>query len=207
MIYLVNYFYYSAILSFLLPLFAFKKRFKKHNFIGDVLLFSFWGVFGNLLIISYSYLYGNGHPAGHVFNLIQMLITLKILNSLGLIKRMYGFLIVFSILLFVFESLILNYLHTTNEGFHLFSLAVIIAITFKGLKNQSEQNEIQNKFTYSFCITFFIYSVSSIILAIYEKDLRTSSLIAAFIVILINNLLTIFQNLGITYSLWKLKEA
>lgn len=171
------------------------------------MVFSLWGILGNILIIVYSYLFRNGHPAGHIFNLVQMMILLNIFRSLGLVKYMFVFLFIILTSLFILESVVLKYWTFTNEGFHFLSLTILVALSYNGLRNQYELIDFQEKFAYHFSVIFFISSVSSIILAIYEEDLRTSSMIAAFIVIVTNNLITIFQNLGITYSLWKLKEA
>jgi hypothetical protein len=207
MFYLVNFFYYAAVISYLAPIFAYRKPFQTLKFLKNILAYSLWGILGNIIIIVYSYFFGNGHPAGHIFNLVQMLILLNIFRSLGLVRNMFGLLLILLALLFTLESIVLKYWTFTNEVFHFLSLTILVALSYNGLRNQSEQIDFQEKFANYFCVIFFISSVSSILLAIYEEDLRTSSLIAAFIVIVTNNLITIFQNLGITYSLWKLKEA
>jgi hypothetical protein len=110
-------------------------------------------------------------------------------------------------LLFSIEVSSIKRLFDPSFVFYVYSLFVISLISAFNLIKIFNGNQSLKSFDFNFSTTFFIYSVSSMLIGIYDVELRNKSEITAFILLILNNSLTIFQNLGITYSLWKLKEA
>jgi hypothetical protein len=195
----------TALVSFFAPISQLYTR-KRFQF---KLLFAylFLGLLVHILMLSIYYLLGNANPITHVYNFSSFILLMFLFEKNGLNKKVTFCALLFGFLLFAFEVSSVKRWLDPSFIFYVYSLFVISLASASILFKIIKRTQGLNSFEFYFSTTFFIYSVSSMILGIYDVELRNKSEITAFILLLLNNLLTIFQNLGIAYSLWKLKEA
>jgi hypothetical protein len=151
---------------------------------------------------------GSAIPVFHLTLLIRFYLIQIVLNQIVQLTKLNYFFGTIAFIVFYFESIVSNNWMKNNEILTVFvnlSLAVISIVSlfkiFQSIKSAL--------FNYSITVisSFLVISSSSLILSIYESDLRSSQSYAAFFLILFYNLIEISQNFAITYSLWKLREA
>jgi hypothetical protein len=165
------------------------------------------GLLAHLIIIVQIIYSGNANPITHIYNFLSFILLMFLFKRNGLHQNVTFGTLFIGTFLFSIEVSSVRRWFDPSFIFYVYSLFVISLASVSKLYKIYKGNQSLNSFEFYFSTTFFIYSVSSMLIGIYDVELRNKSEITAFILLVLNNLLTIFQNLGITYSLWKLKEA
>ena len=150
---------------------------------------------------------GTAVPVFHLFLLIRFYLVIILFNSLIKSPRLSIFISLLALCIFVAES---NQMHSwfeNNEMLTVFTNISLIILSFLNL-NKLLREERNSLFHLSFVVfgSFLFISSSSLILSIYESDIRSEPSLAAFFLVLYYNIIELIQNLVITNSLWKLKE-
>lgn len=124
------------------------------------------------------------------------------------IKRLRYYPALISLIIFLFETIICNGWLKNNEIQTVYVNICTAVISGIILMNHLKTND-QKEVLYKFLIygSFLFVSASSLILSLYESEIRQSPSMMAFFMIVIYNSVEIVQNLSIAFSLWKLKEA
>ncbi len=124
------------------------------------------------------------------------------------IKRLRYYPALISLIIFLFETIICNGWLKNNEIQTVYVNICTAVISVIILMNHLKTND-QKEVLYKFLIygSFLFVSASSLILSLYESEIRQSPSMMAFFMIVIYNSVEIVQNLSIAFSLWKLKEA
>lgn len=124
------------------------------------------------------------------------------------IKRLRYYPVLISLIIFLFETIICNGWLKNNEIQTVYVNICTAVISGIILMNHLKTND-QKEVLYKFLIygSFLFVSASSLILSLYETEIRQSPSMMAFFMIVIYNSVEIVQNLSIAFSLWKLKEA
>lgn len=201
----IAYFFYSiASVSYLTP-FLFQNMRKNLSQIITLKLFLIIGFSGNILMLFYSRFYGNPFFIAHIYDFIQYILLILLFKNLGF-KFLFPITLI-PISVFLYESVFLDGWLNNNELFYVISTLFISVISFIRLYQNLTRISDNNYFFNIIHGTFFICSISSIILGIYENEIRDGDVITAFFLIFLNNFITIVQNIGINLALWKLKEA
>jgi hypothetical protein len=124
------------------------------------------------------------------------------------VKHLRYYPVLISLIIFLFETIICNGWLKNNEiqtvYVNIFTSVISVIILVNYLKANDDKIVI-----YKFLIfgSFLFVSASSLILSLYESEIRQSPSMMAFFMIVIYNSVEIVQNLSIAFSLWKLKEA
>ena len=201
---LVYLIYLIATISFLSPFFLLNRT-ENTNQIKILKYFLIVGFIGNSVMLVYPWFFENPSPIAHIYDITQYIILILLLNNIG--SKQFFPIAFIPIVVFIYESIYLNGWFHYDELFYVISTVFIAVISLiKFYKNLNVNTEIKN-FSNIILVTFFVCSVSSIILGIYEKELRRGDVITAFTLIFLNNFITIVQNLGINIALWKLKKT
>lgn len=208
MVEILKGFIFFKYLSYCLALFViigYLKKFFQFRYLSIYLFVSLCtSIFERIVAVQL----GSAIPVFHLTLLIRFYLIQIVLNQIVQLTKLNYFFGTIAFIVFYFESIISNNWMKNNEILTVFvnlSLAVISIVSlfkiFQSIKS--------TLFNYSITVisSFLVISCSSLILSIYESDLRTSQSYAAFFLILFYNLIEISQNFAITYSLWKLKEA
>ena len=208
MVEILKGFIFFKYLSYCLALFViigYLKKFFQFRYLSIYLFVSLCtSIFERIVAVQL----GSAIPVFHLTLLIRFYLIQIVLNQIVQLTKLNYFFGTIAFIVFYFESIISYNWMKNNEILTVFvnlSLAVISIVSlfkiFQSIKS--------TLFNYSITVisSFLVISCSSLILSIYESDLRTSQSYAAFFLILFYNLIEISQNFAITYSLWKLKEA
>jgi hypothetical protein len=208
MVEILKGFIFFKYLSYCLALFViigYLKKFFQFRYLSIYLFVSLCtSIFERIVAVQL----GSAIPVFHLTLLIRFYLIQIVLNQIVQLTKLNYFFGTIAFIVFYFESIISNNWMKNNEILTVFvnlSLAVISIVSlfkiFQSIKS--------TLFNYSITVisSFLVISCSSLILSIYESDLRSSQSYAAFFLILFYNLIEISQNFAITYSLWKLKEA
>jgi hypothetical protein len=208
MVEILKGFIFFKYLSYCLALFViigYLKKFFQFRYLSIYLFVSLCtSIFERIVAVQL----GSAIPVFHLTLLIRFYLIQIVLNQIVQLTKLNYFFGTIAFIVFYFESIISDNWMKNNEILTVFvnlSLAVISIVSlfkiFQSIKS--------TLFNYSITVisSFLVISCSSLILSIYESDLRSSQSYAAFFLILFYNLIEISQNFAITYSLWKLKEA
>jgi hypothetical protein len=201
---LVYCFFFLALLSFSIPILRIFVGKHQHSLLKSYLII---GLLAHLIIIVQIIYSGNANPITHIYNFLSFILLMLLFKRNGLHQNVTFGTLFIGTLVFSIEVSSVRRWFDPSFIFYVYSLFVISLASVSRLYKIYKGNQSLNSFEFYFSTTFFIYSVSSMLIGIYDVELRNKSEITAFILLVLNNLLTIFQNLGITYSLWKLKEA
>lgn len=194
-----------ALISFFAPIFQLIRRKKLH--LKLLYAYLILGLLAHIIMLCIYYLLGNANPITHLYNFLSFILLMLFFKRNGLNQKVTFGTLFIGTLVFSIEVSSVRRWFDPSFIFYVYSLFVISLASASRLYKIYKGNQSLNSFEFYFSTTFFIYSVSSMLIGIYDVELRNKSEITAFILLLLNNLFTIFQNLGITYSLWKLKEA
>jgi hypothetical protein len=151
--------------------------------------------------------YGNTSAIIHFTFFLRFILALTVLYRISKFRIFFYTCLLLGSLLFIYETFILKLLHHNNELMTVYVNTVITIWSLTYLINSKRINDSESKYNFMISGTFLLISGSSLILSVYESDIRSSPTYAAFFLILYYNLLEILQYFGITYSLWKLREA
>jgi hypothetical protein len=194
-----------ALISFFAPIFQLYGREKFQFKLLNAYLFL--GLLAHIIMLCIYYSLGNANPITHIYNFLSFILLMLLFKKNGLNQNVLVGTLFIGTLLFSIEVSSIKRLFDPSFVFYVYSLFVISLISAFNLIKIFNGNQSLKSFDFNFSTTFFIYSVSSMLIGIYDVELRNKSEITAFILLILNNSLTIFQNLGITYALWKLKEV
>lgn len=111
------------------------------------------------------------------------------------------------ICIFLFENFNQFALHGNDEVFTVFSNISIAGASiyyFYKLNAQKKSEVLSSLYILGF---FFFVSSSSLLISVYESEIRTTPSYLALFIIIFYNLMELIQNSGITLLLWRLKRS
>lgn len=172
-------------------------------------LLVFLSLLSQILGLCFFWWHINVFPVFHIWMFIRFILLLQFFKQDKFLTGQINGIYVLGILVFIYESLICNLWLENNELFTIFSNVVISYISLRLILKFFNRQffSVKNAFKSFLHIIFFITNSSALILSVYESDIRQETSSYAFFLVVFYCLIDIFQNLGITYSLWKLKEA
>jgi hypothetical protein len=183
----------------------------KYRTPDPIFKFIFWntiiGFIGYILFYLFSLYVQNSYPVGHFVTLFQFYTFLYLLISLNFPKLSTIILGLISTLIFIYYVINKNELFKIDEVNFTYCNIIYLIYSFWILKYNFGMNRNKIKRHVSVFAIIFISISSKIILGIFEKEIRSQETIISLILIIMFNVVIIFQNLGFYYSLWKLKEA
>jgi hypothetical protein len=140
---------------------------------------------------------------------VRFILLLEFFKRDKLLEGQIKFIYFLGTLVFIYESLICKLWLQNNELFTIFSNVFISYFSLRLILKCFSRVvfSTQDNFKLILYIIFFVSNSSALILSIYETEIRQETSGYAFFLVLFYCLLDIIQNFGITYSLWKLKEA
>lgn len=202
--YLVYLVYVIATISFLSPFYLINRT-EITKQIKILKCFLIFGFIGNTVLLVYPWFFENPSLFVHIYDLTQYIILIFLLKNIG--SKQFFLVAFLPIIVFIYEIVYFNGWFNYDELFYVTSTTVIALISLIKFYNNLKFNAEIKNFPNIILVTFFVCSVSSIILGIYEKEIRQGDVITAFTLIFLNNFITIVQNLGINLALWKLKKT
>lgn len=113
----------------------------------------------------------------------------------------------FGISIFLFENFNQFYIGGNNELFTVFSNISIALTSIYYLYKLNAQKQAGVASSLYILGIFFFVSCSSLIISIYESEIRTTPSYLALFIIIFYNLMELIQNLGITFLLWRLRRS
>jgi hypothetical protein len=192
MVEILKGFIFFKYLSYCLALFViigYLKKFFQFRYLSIYLFVSLCtSIFERIVAVQL----GSAIPVFHLTLLIRFYLIQIVLNQIVQLTKLNYFFGTIAFIVFYFESIISYNWMKNNEILTVFvnlSLAVISIVSlfkiFQSIKS--------TLFNYSITVisSFLVISCSSLILSIYESDLRTSQSYAAFFLILFYNLIEI----------------
>jgi hypothetical protein len=193
-------------LSYFVP-WVFFKKLENNSKINTTILFllfqssifGFLGIIWFLMSWSDIYLY-------QFASISRFLALVFILDNFIKHKYVTNIIALIATIIFTIECILIHGENQNNEVFTIFSNLILSGFTLSILFNKNQKSKI-DLFSKNLSGVIFIVCASSLILGLYETELRSTKSIAAAFIIVYYNIVEIFQNLGITYSLWKLREA
>ncbi len=169
--------------------------------------YSLSGLIGHILFFISSYFFLNSNPVAHFLTTIQFFIFLYYLINFNINKNCLKILGLISLIIFMYNGIIKrNGLLNIDDVNFTFCNLFYIFLTIKILSYQLKNNEVNFGNTILFS-TIFICTSSRFILGIFENEIRESLTSASFFLLISLNIITLFQNIFFSISLWKLKEA
>jgi hypothetical protein len=165
----------------------------------------------NLIIFCCSlyttYRYNSSYPPYHVGLPLIYLVSLEILQTKVLFKKLYKVALFLAILIFTYETVILNGFLRNNELFteyFNFSLSIFAALSI--FKNSKINSNYFASVEFFLSSIIFISSSSRLILSLMETEFRNGDELGLFFMILIYNSIDFIQNMSFSYILLKWKE-
>lgn len=151
----------------------------------------------------------NVFPVFHIWMFVRFILLLEFFKRDKLLEGQIKYIYFLGTLVFIYESLICKLWLQNNELFTIFSNVFISYFSLRLILKCFSRVvfSTQDNFKLILYIIFFVSNSSALILSIYETEIRQETSGYAFFLVLFYCLLDIIQNFGITYSLWKLKEA
>jgi hypothetical protein len=148
----------------------------------------------------------NSNFVANIITLLQFFVFLQFAHRLGVSKQLLGVFGVISILITLYSAS-QNDINKIDDVNFTYCNIIYNSILFYLLKlNFENKRVIKYNETFLFALLFITIS-SKLILGIFEHEIRSQISLFSFFLVIAFNLITIIQNLGFYYSLWKLKEA
>ncbi len=193
-------------LIYFIPWFFFKKIENNTKLKNSILIllfqssiFAFLGIFWFLMSWNDIYLY-------QFASISRFLAIVFIFDNFIKQKRITKIIAFIAIFIFTIECFLIQGKNQNNEVFTIYSSLFLSILSLSILLKKKHKSNI-DLFSNNFSGIIFIVCASTLVLSLYETELRSTKSLAAVFIIVYYNIVEIFQNLGITYSLWKLKEA
>ncbi len=193
-------------ISYSLPLILTSKLKSENSATAFIFRFSIIGLIGYILFFVSSITMLNSNFVANIITLLQFFVFLQFAHRLGVSKQLLGVFGVISILITLYSAS-QNDINKIDDVNFTYCNIIYNSILFYLLKlNFENKRVIKYNETFLFALLFITIS-SKLILGIFEHEIRSQISLFSFFLVIAFNLITIIQNLGFYYSLWKLKEA
>lgn len=208
MIVTIYFFLITKYLSYVVPLIVIWRKKIRGKIISLLSLFLLTSLIFSLTGRIFAIEKGSAVPIYHVAIFIRYIFFLLILNDIRNKPRLFWICLSLASCLFYFESIYQNGWWVNNELMTNFSNVSLTAIAIPYLYMITNQiNTEFSKFKFYLISSILVYNGSFLILSLFETCIAQKQSFADFFLIVYYNFIEIVLNLGITYSLWKLREA
>lgn len=198
----------STILSQLILVIILLKRGKNTPLFFPFLIFSISKLIFSVLTIVSAFAINSSYPIFHISLFAEFLLILYLFNNIQRTKIFSISILFFGLICFFYESIFLNKWWENNEIFTVYFNLSVGILSLKYLFDFIYSTLNQNKKLLSFLFGFiFIKCASSIILSLFESDIRMEPNDLAVFLLYFYNGFEILQGLLESRIVWKLKEA
>lgn len=153
--------------------------------------------------------FNSSYPFYHFSMIIELMTLMWLLDRIIRYRRISISILIISISIFGYETI---YRHKIFENNEIFNVAFNFIISFISviylLKLLNPNSKINNnKYLALFLSFIFIQSTSSLVLSVYETQIRSSISFVSDFMFIVYNVLEIAQSVSTAYVIWKLREA
>lgn len=204
----IYFFLITKYLSYVIPLILIRRKKIRGKIISYLRLFLSISLAFSLLSRMFALTKGSAIPVYHIAIFIRYIFFLLIFNDLRKNPRLLWICSILACCIFYYESIHLNGWWDNNELMTNFSNVSLTAIAIPYLYIISNQKDSEiSIFKFYLIGSILVYNGSFIVLSLFETEIAQYQSFADFFLIIYYNIVETFLNLGIAYSLWKLKEA
>ena len=158
--------------------------------------------------IGSAFIINSSYPVFHLTLFAEFLLILFLFDKILRIKSFSIPIMILGLICFVYESIILNNWFENNEIFTVYFNLSIGILSLKYLFEFINSKFNPNKKLLSFLFGFlFVKCASSLILSLFESDIRFEPNALAVLLLYFYNAFEILQGLLVSRIIWKLKEA
>jgi len=151
---------------------------------------------------------GTAVPVYHISVFVRYLTILLVFYQILKHKVILISLSCIAMIIFGYESIYLNGWLKNNEILTVFShISITVYAGYCLYKVLIQGQIILENYSINLIGLFLVYSGSSTILSFFETEIAQYQSFADFFLIIYYNIVETFLNLGIAFSIWKLKEA
>jgi hypothetical protein len=204
----IYFFLFTKYLSYVVPLIVIWRKKIRGKIISYLSLFLSFSLVFSLTSRMFALANGSAIPVYHIAIFIRYIFFLLIFNDLRKNPRLFWICSILACCIFFFESIYLNGWWDNNELMTNFSNVSLTAIAIPYLYIISNQKDSEiSIFKFYLIGSILVYNGSFIVLSLFETEIAQDQSFADFFLIIYYNIVETFLNLGIAYSIWKLKEA
>jgi len=204
---IVNLTNYLTYLSYFLPLLVLMMVEKKHVLFRPILLYSLVNILMAIGRVSTAILLKTVYPAFHISTLLSFLSVLYLFHQIGYGKKSLVFFTFSSLLLFLYESVLLGRWFENNEWLTIYTLLSLCVLSVHFLLQQLKKTkEMDFSIPLIFSSVIFLKSASMFVLCIFETELRKSANTSFLVMFFAFNAIEWIHHLGVSMAIWTLRK-